>query len=413
MRFSHKLSTSFVSALILLVFSSSLVLGYYKDRLSPWSKIGHLQVANHSYQQFTKVVSDYLARSEIILILPDQEYKTSFTDLGISVDLDNYFKTRRLNTLTYTPQTYLVGDDTPPQITYDSAKGELRSLKARSEYLIDINSLIPSLTEEFGKDRIEVRPTYVVKDRVSDSLLAFNARLSRTLNAPLDIKLKVGNSYTYYSLPASVIRSSLTITSTDPSQDLVLDREVVLSEIISHLGAQERKYFVEDSAYQNILLAINQRFHGAEAISQVLGLDDGPTSSGNLAEKYLEIDLSQQKMYFFISGKLYKTYPVSTGEPYPTPLGEYHILNKAPKAFSSIYSAWMPYWMGFSYAKDVGAYLGIHEIAYAVGEDGKPYYRYGNYIGDKKTGGCIALAPQDSKEVYDLSDVGMLVRIVP
>ncbi len=73
----------------------------------------------------------------------------------------------------------------------------------------------------------------------------------------------------------------------------------------------------------------------------------------------------------------------------------------------------MPYWMGFTYARDVGAYLGIHEIAYAVNDLGKPFYKHGYYIGDMMTGGCIAMEPKDSREIYNLSDIGMLVRIVP
>jgi lipoprotein-anchoring transpeptidase ErfK/SrfK len=149
-----------------------------------------------------------------------------------------------------------------------------------------------------------------------------------------------------------------------------------------------------------------------ESTPQVLGVDDGPSSSGELADRYLEVDLSQQKMYFFIGGKLYKEYQISTGAEYPTPVGEFHILNKAPNAFSSIYNVWMPYWMGFKYANDVGAYLGIHEIAYAVDEKGKRLYHSGNYIGEMMTGGCVAMAPQDSREIYNLSDVGMLVRII-
>ncbi|MFH1244146.1 MAG: L,D-transpeptidase [bacterium] len=145
----------------------------------------------------------------------------------------------------------------------------------------------------------------------------------------------------------------------------------------------------------------------------VMGVDDGPSSDGSLATRYLEIDLSQQKMYFFINGSRYGEYRISTGVDYPTPPGEFHILNKAPRAFSEIYNVWMPYWMGFTYANKVGAYLGIHEIAYALDSRGKPFYKSGYYIGDKQTGGCIAMEPKDAPEVYNLSEVGMLVRIVP
>jgi lipoprotein-anchoring transpeptidase ErfK/SrfK len=43
---------------------------------------------------------------------------------------------------------------------------------------------------------------------------------------------------------------------------------------------------------------------------------------------------------------------------------------------------------------------------------GERKYRFGYYIGNKMTGGCVAMEPKDSKEIYDLAKVGMLLRIV-
>jgi lipoprotein-anchoring transpeptidase ErfK/SrfK len=140
-------------------------------------------------------------------------------------------------------------------------------------------------------------------------------------------------------------------------------------------------------------------------LSAVLGVDDGPSSDGKLSAATSK-SIFPTKNVFFIDHALYKEYRVSTGFEYPTPVGEFHILNKAPKAFSEIYNVWMPYWMGFKYARDVGAYLGLHEIAYAVDPKGKPVYRHGYYIGEMMTGGCIAMEPKDSREIYNLSEVG-------
>lgn len=244
------------------------------------------------------------------------------------------------------------------------------------------------------------------------SLLAdYNLRLNQIYRTPLNISLKDGTSITNISLDPSFLRSLLEPTTTELNVPPSINQSLLLSYLSSRLTSKQKKYFNPEFAYENTRKAINLRFMG-EATPVVLGVDDGPSSGGELASKYLEIDLSQQKMYFFINHALYKEYHISTGAEYPTPVGEYHILNKAPIAFSEIYNVWMPYWMGFAYARDVGAYLGIHEIAYAVNEKGKPFYKHGYYIGDMMTGGCVAMEPKDSREIYNLSDVGMPIRVV-
>jgi len=239
----------------------------------------------------------------------------------------------------------------------------------------------------------------------------YNLRLHNIYQEPLIISLKDGSAIAALSLDPSVIKSILIPTTTQLNVPPYVNQDLLISNITSRLTPKQKKYFNPSVAYINTKNAINLRFMGENA-PVVMGIDDGPSSSGELAPRYLEIDLSQQKMYFFLNHTLYKEYRISTGSDYPTPVGEFHILNKAPKAFSEIYNVWMPYWMGFTYARDVGAYLGIHEIAYAVDPTGKPVYRYGYYIGDMMTGGCVAMEPSDSREIYSLSGVGMLVRVV-
>lgn len=148
------------------------------------------------------------------------------------------------------------------------------------------------------------------------------------------------------------------------------------------------------------------RYQSGTTNSVVLGIDNGPNTGGEVADRYLEVDLSQQRMFLFEGGNLSKSYKVSTGLNYPTPVGNYKIKNKLEMGFSNIFNVWMPWWMAFDYREDIGAYLGIHELPYKF-VDGQKIYRFGNYIGNKKTGGCIALSPGESKEVYDKAFPGM------
>jgi hypothetical protein len=139
------------------------------------------------------------------------------------------------------------------------------------------------------------------------------------------------------------------------------------------------------------------------------GADDGPNTRGEYGD-YMEVDLSSQKLYLFRGGKVEKSYKISSGKEYKTPPGDYSIVNKIPLAYSTIYEAWMPYWMAFSYQGDVEAWLGVHEIAYHL-KDGQRTYPFGDYIGEEGTGGCVALSPGDSKDLYDRVEVGMKILV--
>lgn len=332
----------------------------------------------------------------ITLVLPDQEYAIAKRDLessGAEIVIPSL-------------------ENMAPKIIYDSVLGVVQSTMAPKDYVVNVNQLKTAIATQRSDAPIMIVPDYAVRDRYAERLTDYNLRLNRTYRSPLQISVKDGAEFTRVELAPAFIRTIIHPQTIDLEAKLDVDQHVLITYLTDQLTAKQKQYFNPTVAYQNTKNALNSRFRG-NTTPPVLGVDDGPTSRGEKADRYLEVDLSQQKMYFFITGSLYKEYHVSTGIDYPTPVGEYHILNKAPKAFSEIYGVWMPYWMGFTYANEVGAYLGIHEIAYAVDARGKPFYRHGYYIGDKMTGGCVAMEPKNSREIYNLSTVGMLVRIVP
>jgi hypothetical protein len=351
-----------------------------------------------TYQVFSyshKPVNDKAGSPIYTLKFPDQEYAISASDLN---DLEGEL-------------IIPTGDNPNPKISYNTLKGELESIISPQDYVLSVDTLRHQIENYLGDLSTTITPTYTLRDRYTTSLAEFNAHLNQTYRSPLNISLKDGSQLTDVTLAPAFLRSIIRPISTDLLYPIDINKEALLTYLNTNLTPKQKKYFNPDSTYQNTKNALNLRFMGNET-PVVLGVDDGPTSHGEKADKYLEVDLSQQKMYFFIGGTLYKEYKVSTGIDYPTPVGEFHILNKEPKAFSTIYNVWMPYWMAFKYASDVGAYLGLHEIAYALDKKGKPVYNHGYYIGDMMTGGCVAMEPKDSREIYNLSDVGMLVRIV-
>lgn len=138
------------------------------------------------------------------------------------------------------------------------------------------------------------------------------------------------------------------------------------------------------------------------------------TTHGEIAERYIEVDIAQQKMYLFYRGEMVKSYTVSTGLYYPTPTGHFHIMNKAEEGYSDIFNVYMPWWMAFYYGWAGGqdAYFGIHELPYwYVGSERKQRPR--EFLGAPHTGGCVSLDIGAARDVYDFSYVGMDVVIYP
>jgi len=131
----------------------------------------------------------------------------------------------------------------------------------------------------------------------------------------------------------------------------------------------------------------------------------------NLADgKYVQVDLSDQKLYLINNHVLEKTYVISSGYwTTPTPLGKFHIISKSPRAYSSEFGLYMPWWENF--VDDEGKLgkgeFGLHELP----EWPNGYKEGENHLGTPVSHGCVRLGVGDAKEVYDWTDIGTYVFI--
>lgn len=118
--------------------------------------------------------------------------------------------------------------------------------------------------------------------------------------------------------------------------------------------------------------------------------------------KRIEINTEKQELSYFLGGVKMDTFQISSGKPsMPTPKGNYSIINKHPKAWSS-YGLWMPYWMGLGTGK-----FGIHQLP--VWPNG---YREGkDHLGSPVSHGCIRLGVKEAKVLYNWARVGTPVYI--
>ncbi len=121
------------------------------------------------------------------------------------------------------------------------------------------------------------------------------------------------------------------------------------------------------------------------------------------AGKAIIIDLSDQRLSYYQDGFRIATTPASTGKPStPTPIGEYAINNKSPRAWSRPAQLWMPYWMSF-----IGGTYGIHELPEWPGgiKEGA------DHLGTPVSGGCVRLGVGPAQTLYEWAEIGTPVIV--
>lgn len=251
--------------------------------------------------------------------------------------------------------------------------------------------------------------------RAYHDVASANTGLRNAYAMPLTVIIGSSNKNRFITLsPDDLKRYTVaSVSATPEAMTFSINRDPFRNDLKMALAVFNTPMNME-TAYEHvgngIESALLTRYVGTPIDSVKVSVDDGPNTDGSVAAAYIEVDISQQKMFTFKGGNLVRTYRVSTGKDYPTPTGRFTILNKAGVGYSSIYHVWMPYWMGFAYSNELHAYFGIHELPYYYAGDTK-IQRPRDFIGAPNTGGCIALDIGDAKEVYQFADIGTPVVI--
>lgn len=305
----------------------------------------------------------------------------------------------------------------PDNVSVDPTTKSLMVTENSETYRFDRESLQSLLLTRFG---LYDKPIYPMLAKVTnetiDQIADTNQRLAAVFGSPIDVYLDLGGSTQAVELKEEDIRDATTVTLTpDQVHVSIAVNPAALNKVITKrvhdTGFPIRNDVVTDNVVADFQKVINLRFEGNAVSAVATSLDVGPNTNGSLADKYIEVDISQAKMYLFSKGKVYKSYKVSTGSDYPTPTGHFAIINKVGLGYSNIYQDWLPWWMGFAYSKELNAYFGIHEQPYKLTADGKTIQASPLAIGTPSTGGCVALAPGAAREVYAFADVGTPVYI--
>lgn len=115
--------------------------------------------------------------------------------------------------------------------------------------------------------------------------------------------------------------------------------------------------------------------------------------------KYIEVDIGKMIVTAYEDKKPVLSYAVAgIGNPAisPTPTGQFTVLTKHPKHFSSISKVWMPWSVQF-----YGPYF-LH---------GVPYWPSGEKLNTRYSGGCVRLPEEADKAIYDFVEIGTPVLV--
>ncbi|NTU72812.1 L,D-transpeptidase [Candidatus Roizmanbacteria bacterium] len=428
----------------LIVF---IAYAYINTHTFPNTYIGDQNVSWKSTSELKKIFNKLLSQSVKVKI-KDRSYSYRYAHLGVEFNTDmsiqalfpqerthfplnvinfgkSFFtKTSVIPTLTFSQDFYQFTQYTvydfsnaKDRIIVNQQTSSLSYDEREEKYKVDRDNLKTKLVFTMGKRDVTIEPelqkySYAIKDQVS----TVNEKLAKVFGNSIYFLIKDGEKTFPITITPGELKQLISTTYIPQENRLVfsVSSNSFLQFINAKGGALSNnldKKIPLQVVKNDLISLLNLRTLGLDSDTVVSHIDALPNTIGDKGKKYIEVDISQQKMFLFEKGELVRSYPISTGLEYPTPPGNYTILNKAENAYSDIYQVWMPYWMAFYYDPKVNAYLGIHELPYRVNEEGKRLQSPNSAIGKPLTGGCVALDLHSSKEVYDFSDIGMGVYI--
>ena len=149
----------------------------------------------------------------------------------------------------------------------------------------------------------------------------------------------------------------------------------------------------------NSAIFLNNEFstpHNLAQVERVLGestVDDS---------KWIEIDLSEQRLYMMENGNTVNSFLVSTGKWAPTPRGQWRIWTKLSSTRM----------VGGS--KALSTYYNLPNVPYTMYYD-RGYGIHGAYwhnnFGQPMSHGCTNMKPEEAKIVFDWASVGTQVNV--
>ncbi len=279
-----------------------------------------------------------------------------------------------------------------------------------TKVIVDKTKLLEELKAEklFGQDPLSIKLTIKEGGDATKQNTKTEELLNKVISSSLLIKY---GRQPVYIQPAELKNLVKIETDRGIKKVKILDSEVrKLIDTIKqrfNLNIKLDEFYSAKAIQYALLFRVGDEKLNTAVILPLVG---DPKTDGKVANRYLEINKSQQRMYRFENGSVKKIYVVGTGLIAETPSGTFQILRKNRMSYSYYGNWYLPYMMPLGQFSN-GNYFGLHEIPYHMDSAGNIYSRDENTMGSPATGGCIQMYREDVKEVYDWAEVGMPVII--
>ena len=445
---------AFLFTLILAVISFVIVsYFYFSERVYPGTYLGK---KNISFFRKTDILA-YLEKSfeySFNIQVRNRAYPMKYKQMGIALDKGAservIFESNRLpfpnnifvfirslrgqkmvlpglvfteNFTDFISRTRFDFTENPDKIAIDNGDKTLTIQDNEVIYKIDEEHLKSLILFHFGEKDVTIEPRLVqlIKTDKQEKIIAENNKLNDIFSRPIEITVDVDGKTFKAVITTDELKTLFDIAYRNgevtfgPREDrLTYLIEAKIDPYLSRNTKIDMKKLKEDVL--STFISRSKGLKGDTLLTKTtlvpLVETETTTTHGEIATRYIEVNIAKQKMYLFDQGAMLKSYPISTGLYYPTPIGRFKIINKALEGYSDIYNVYMPYWMAFYYGWAGGqdAYFGIHELPYWYA-DGERKQRPREFLGSPHTGGCVSLDIGAAKEVYDFSFVGMDVVV--
>lgn len=305
-------------------------------------------------------------------------------------------------------------NDREDEINLDQTTGRLTYTKNKQIFKVDADNLKYQIFRNFGLPHSTIEPNLVeLETDLQYVVKNLNARLSLAISKPISLRIIKDNSTMQYTINPEELVDLLSVDVNQSTSEISYGTNK--DNTIRWLSERSINPTIPVLGLINRELArlLEVRAAGTDMDTITLSVNEGPNSPiwEINQHKYMEADLSQQKLFLFENQELIRTLRISSGKYYPTPTGKFKVLNKAVNAYSEIFDVWMPYWMAFGYSSELNAYFGLHELPYWIDPGGTKIQRPREKIGTPSTGGCIALDIGEAKELFDWAENGTPLSI--
>jgi len=448
-----------------LIISYGLLAYAAQTRVLPLTKYLGQDIGLQTFSQVTKTVlqSDKQIKKTSIQLSLDGKVETKTLDeLGFSIQssktVDSIFNFGKkkfyipLPSFSYFKSIYSSNTQIPVSVRYssdtekklgeifpDSKKdavnasikienGKLEIVNESNGSKADINDLAKKVENKLNGSllgQVQIKKIQSSSNFNSKDVEVFKSDIENLVNRQLTLQsnykkiiVKKENLLSFVDLERTILNQKLTLS--DQSITDYLNNDIAKSFNIAGKSkeistvdnsviyeGQEGQQLDVSKSMQNIKNALDNNQKIVTLVMTTSPIKEEFISPGyNVGKypgKYIEVNLTHQMLYTIDGTQLVNSYKVSTGKwSMPTPIGDYVINNKDPRAYSSKYGLYMPYWMAF-----IGSEYGIHELP--EWPDGRKEGE--SHLGTPVSHGCVRLGRGSAEEVYNWSEIGTPIFI--